>query len=531
MKGFFGWLGKEDVDKSEKITRNAYISTEQQLGETDYIYTRDDKPVDIYNDKLDTKKSETVDGGWGNSDDSWGYSENGDNFDKGNFDEIYSENYDRWTSFDVPVAPLAPPPYLSYELLGIPKAPRAPPIYNVKGLINNEYDPFRDEHIWKFDSTQNIDYNTVPDSVWNNYKVDSYNWDLENQKEGIKSSCSDTSSEEYIIIEPKYDETDLDKTDPEWSTLYNDEMPDLIISSSDDDSSYDENNTSVEFPHLYYIGDKIKEDLSPSSSEETTDDEMPDLIPWVDNDLLDTDVSSSSEETTDDEMPDLIPWVDTDLLDTDLSDTDFNTSEEDIGEGSLKIIIGPMFSGKSTRLIFKLTRMADVGFRVAYITHLDTNNRKTESRDDAVTTHNSQFKSLSSKITPIVETSLSKIDIRNFDFIGIDEASFFNDLYESVLTWVTGYGKNVIVASLDGDAYRRKFGQVLDLIPDADKIKKLTAFCEVCKITKRILVKAPFTGRLTNNENCEAKVIGGKNMYMAMCRGCHDIHLTETALY
>ena len=91
-----------------------------------------------------------------------------------------------------------------------------------------------------------------------------------------------------------------------------------------------------------------------------------------------------------------------------------------------------------------------------------------------------------------------------------------------------GHGKNVIVASLDGDAYRRKFGQVLDLIPHADNVTKLKAFCDMCRKNEKKIRPAPFTARLSKSK--DPKVVGGRDLYMAMCRECHDRHLTETAI-
>lgn len=194
-------------------------------------------------------------------------------------------------------------------------------------------------------------------------------------------------------------------------------------------------------------------------------------------------------------------------------------------EGSLKLYIGPMFSGKSTAIIFELARMADIGFDTLYINHAD-DNRSTEAQDTVVSTHNSQYTNLSRKINSMKVSTLSDIDVRDYNYIAIDEGQFFPDLYKSVIIWVTAYGKNVLVASLDGDAFRRKFGQVLDLIPHADKVKKLKAICDICLTNERKARPAPFTARFGDNK--EAKVIGGPEKYKAVCRSCHDKHLEKS---
>ncbi|XP_051125136.1 pentatricopeptide repeat-containing protein At4g16470-like isoform X2 [Andrographis paniculata] len=96
------------------------------------------------------------------------------------------------------------------------------------------------------------------------------------------------------------------------------------------------------------------------------------------------------------------------------------------------------------------------------------------------------------------------------DVIGIDEAQFFGDLYDFCSNVADHDGKTVIVAGLDGDYLRRSFGSVLDIIPIADSVTKLTARCEVCG------KKAFFTLRKTNEVQTE--LIAGADVYMPVCR-------------
>ena len=229
------------------------------------------------------------------------------------------------------------------------------------------------------------------------------------------------------------------------------------------------------------------------------------------------------------DIEELPPLVSDDDEDSVNNTYDESTEEEynEIGDGRLELYMGPMFSGKSTSIILRLARMADIGYDVLYINH-SIDNRDTEAQDTIVSTHNSQYTTLSKKINAIKVSELRDLDICDYQYIAVDEGQFFPDLYESVITWVTGFGKTVLVASLDGDAYRRKFGQVLDLIPNADKVKKLTAFCDLCRENEKRLRPAPFTGRFS--DNTDATVVGGRDLYKAMCRECHDRHLTETAI-
>ena len=207
-----------------------------------------------------------------------------------------------------------------------------------------------------------------------------------------------------------------------------------------------------------------------------------------------------------------------------------NKVERENPEGYLELFMGPMFSGKSSKVVFKLTSMADQGFKCLYVNSVK-DERETEVQDSAVTTHNSAYSKLSKKIDTVKVSSLSEVSVSDYDYIAVDELQFFDDesTVRCITDWTAIYGKYVLVASLDGDCYRRKFGKVLDLIPHADEVTKLTAYCDICRDNYRILKKAPFTARMTSDTSAE--LVGGKDLYKAMCRSCHDFHLDVTVNY
>src|SRR5687767_689323 len=100
--------------------------------------------------------------------------------------------------------------------------------------------------------------------------------------------------------------------------------------------------------------------------------------------------------------------------------------------GSLSLRFGPMYSCKSTVLNNELTIAADMGYSVLKINHSD-DIRITGQNDKKGTTHNSSYSGLSDKIDYIscsTLSSLSKLD--QYQVIGIDEATFFPDLYDYV---------------------------------------------------------------------------------------------------
>ena len=95
--------------------------------------------------------------------------------------------------------------------------------------------------------------------------------------------------------------------------------------------------------------------------------------------------------------------------------------------------------------------------------------------------------------------------------IGIDEGQFFPDTL-SFAEEMANKGKTVIVAALDGTFQRQGFGNILQLVPLAESVIKLTAVCMFC------YEEASFTKRI--GRETELQVIGGPDKYMAVCRKC-----------
>lgn len=199
----------------------------------------------------------------------------------------------------------------------------------------------------------------------------------------------------------------------------------------------------------------------------------------------------------------------------------------DCYRGTLSVRAGPMWSGKTTWLNSKLTLFADTGFKVLKITHSDDVRPTVATSDEAGSTHNSSYRSLSSRITVVRCSELKHVEISDFNIIGVDEGQFFGDLKDTVLRWVEYSNKNVFVVGLDGDSSRNKIGQILDLIPIADEFVKLSAYCKACQESieresrGNILTgsKAPFTKRLVNDT--AQVLVGGSESYSAVCRFHH----------
>jgi thymidine kinase len=101
---------------------------------------------------------------------------------------------------------------------------------------------------------------------------------------------------------------------------------------------------------------------------------------------------------------------------------------------------------------------------------------------------------------------------KNIEYVIIEEAQFFPDLYDLVVEMVEKRRQHVIVFGLDGDSERRPFGQVLNLIPFADKYVKLYAECNLCGNH----TPAVFTKRTSGAVG--QVFVGGEDSYNAVCR-------------
>ncbi len=168
---------------------------------------------------------------------------------------------------------------------------------------------------------------------------------------------------------------------------------------------------------------------------------------------------------------------------------------------SLKIIMGNMFSGKTTELVRRLKRYQIIGKRILVVNSY----KDTRSPESILKTHdNTKFECVKIK-------NLRDLKYENVDVIAIDEAQFFRGLKKFVQKALDD-NKTVLLAGLDGDYKQRKFGEIVDCIPLADKVFKISAMCMDCMDGTH----GPFTKRIVNNSRRE--LIGGKDVYKAVCR-------------
>lgn len=171
--------------------------------------------------------------------------------------------------------------------------------------------------------------------------------------------------------------------------------------------------------------------------------------------------------------------------------------------GYLEIIIGPMYSGKTTSLIRKYEEIIEKQEEAFVINYSDDQRY-----------HNTKLSTHDLKMIDCIQTKcLNDLDCIEEEHILINECQFFSDLYEFVENQLSKE-KKIYLYGLDGDFKRKKFGQTLDLIPLCDKILKIKANCNNCEN------KAIFSHR---NSQESQQVLIGNDIYEPLCRGCYFI--------
>ena len=168
---------------------------------------------------------------------------------------------------------------------------------------------------------------------------------------------------------------------------------------------------------------------------------------------------------------------------------------------SLHVIMGNMFSGKTSEMIRRLKRYMVIGKKIVVI----NSQKDTRSTEEVLRTHDNV------KFMCIKTNDLSTVDIDDAEIIAIDEAQFFTGL-KAFVEKALEINKTVMLAGLDGDYKQRKFGELLDCVPLADEVTKLTAMCMDCMDG----TQGPFTKRIVANE--ELELVGDHDMYKAVCR-------------
>ena len=176
--------------------------------------------------------------------------------------------------------------------------------------------------------------------------------------------------------------------------------------------------------------------------------------------------------------------------------------------GSVEVIAGSMFSGKTEELIRRLKRARIAGLKVEiFKPAVDT-----RYSNNLVVSHDEN----SIPSTPVDNASAILLLANEVDVIGVDEAQFFDDAIVEVCTSLADRGVRVVVAGLDMDYAGKPFGPMPQLMSTAEYVTKVHAICVDC-------------GNLANHSfrlaaDTSVVLLGELDVYKPLCRNCFNKH-------
>lgn len=178
--------------------------------------------------------------------------------------------------------------------------------------------------------------------------------------------------------------------------------------------------------------------------------------------------------------------------------------------GSIEVIVGSMFSGKTEELL-RLLRRAEFAKQACQIFKPRIDDRYSP---DKVVSHNKNL------MPSIVIDSAAEIYLHlkpDTKVVGVDEGQFFDDELVDVANELSSRGIRVIVAGLDMNWKGEPFAPMPSLMAIAETVKKLQAVCVTCGAS------ASRTQRLVASNR--DVLVGDNSKYEARCRSCFDPYL------
>jgi thymidine kinase len=182
--------------------------------------------------------------------------------------------------------------------------------------------------------------------------------------------------------------------------------------------------------------------------------------------------------------------------------------------GSVEVITGSMFCGKTDELIRRLRRATIARPKVQVFKPVIDSRYALEK----VTSHaGSEYAAQPVSNAPAIRDALEP----DTTMVGIDEAQFFDEAIIPITRQLAERGVRVIVAGLDTDFRGEPFGPMPVLMAAADIVDKLHAICMVCGGA------ACRTQRLVNGKPARYDdpivIVGAAELYEARCRAHHEV--------
>jgi len=181
--------------------------------------------------------------------------------------------------------------------------------------------------------------------------------------------------------------------------------------------------------------------------------------------------------------------------------------------GKITLLLGPMFSGKSSYLLNEIEKATIAGVPCCII------RPKTDTRE--FFTHSKweyhDFDNFNAD-------NLRDIPADKYDVICIDEGQFFNSLLNS-LEWAN-QGKRIFISALNGDRHQREWKATQEMIPLADEIVFLKSVCSRCGS-----YEASFSYKVNDTSSSQVDIGGSEESFIALCRGCLEEEKLQMKLW
>ena len=182
--------------------------------------------------------------------------------------------------------------------------------------------------------------------------------------------------------------------------------------------------------------------------------------------------------------------------------------------GTLIVITGSMFSGKTEELIRRVRRAIYARRSVQVFKHaIDTRSGRTEIRSHNGVPHEAIAVSTSEELLEKVEETM--------DVVAVEEAQFFDEGIVDACRRLADSGYDVISTGLDMDFRGEPFGPMPALMAEADEVVKLRAICARCgrdaSRSQRLIDGRPAP------ISAPVILVGAEESYEARCRHCHEV--------
>jgi thymidine kinase len=185
--------------------------------------------------------------------------------------------------------------------------------------------------------------------------------------------------------------------------------------------------------------------------------------------------------------------------------------------GTIELVVGPMFAGKSTELIRRMRRMQAARKQWLLLTY--AGDSRYFGSAEVMGTHNRESfpaRKVRRLLADVSDQELMREDVA---CVVVDEGQFFEDLAPAVRHWAFALNKHVVVAALNSTFQRLPWDTVSPLYAMASHIAHLLAVCARCG------GEAPFTKRLAQSDDDDTAIVlvGGAERYEARCAHCFEL--------